>query len=405
MSQGGQLRNQNIAAKRLSSVAYALPVVQLDSTGGFATAGGGSSQVSIKEILTSSGGSVMDSTNTSIGVTIRAGSAAGTEYTDGDVDNTPNFGAIGFNNSSNTMRVVSSATPLPVNVVAGAAAGSTIVTVSSLPMVSSATANSNSSALNVRVVGGVSSGVDFPVRALLSSTGTDNPVSAAQAGNWSVSVISPQSSAATNSNSSALLTRVVGGVSSAADFPVLATIGTNLQSSVAPNTNSSALLVRIVSGPSTATDLAVRLLPSSAADINVTATIGAGVISTSAPSSGSSGVVVRQVFQSIATAASTSAFATSTSFSVQSSAAANIYVTAYSITSTDGTPTRVAFYSSGTMTWPIVLSALSSGISGANLANYPYIFKTKNSGEALTIQKSGSSIAGYKVAVSYFQGA
>jgi hypothetical protein len=42
---------------------------------------------------------------------------------------------------------------------------------------SSAAAAANSSALNVRVVGGASSAADFPVRATLSSTGADNPVS------------------------------------------------------------------------------------------------------------------------------------------------------------------------------------------------------------------------------------
>jgi hypothetical protein len=148
----------------------------------------------------------------------------------------------------------------------------------------------------------------------------------------------------------------------------------------------------------------VRPLQSSAADLQVTATIGTNLQSTAAPSSNSSGLTVRQVIDNILTTASTNAFA-STTLSIQSSGAnLRSYVVAYSITSTDGTPARVAFYSSGTMTWPIRLSALSSGISGANLAvSAPaYLFRTA-ANEALSLQKSGSTLAGYHVAVSYFR--
>lgn len=129
-----QLANQAVSAHQANSSVRALVVVQVDSTGGIISGGvgGGSTQVSIKEILTSSGASVMDSTNNAIGVTIRAGSAAGTEYTDGDIDATVSGGAILFVNSSNTLRPVTLTQGLPVNVVAGSAAGSTTVNVSSL---------------------------------------------------------------------------------------------------------------------------------------------------------------------------------------------------------------------------------------------------------------------------------
>lgn len=122
-----------------------------------------------------------------------------------------------------------------------------------------------------------------------------------------------------------------------------------------------------------------------------------------APSSGSSGLIVRQVIDNILTTASTNAFA-STSLSVQSSGAAlRSYVVAYSITSTVQAPTAVKFYSSGTMTWPVVLAALSSAVSGVNLAvSAPaYLFRTAAS-EALTLQVA-SSVAGFKVGVSYFR--
>ena len=81
---------------------------------------------------------------------------------------------------------------------------------------SSAVAGSNSSALLVRVVSHGSSAVDFPVRAVLSSTSADNPVTA------TLNLGGLQSSAVANSNSSALLVRVVAHGSSAADFPVKA---------------------------------------------------------------------------------------------------------------------------------------------------------------------------------------
>jgi hypothetical protein len=116
----GQLRNQHLGGNIYDSTETALRVNVV------AGAAGGSTQVSIKEIQTSSGASVMDTTNASIGVTIRAGSAAGTEYTDGDVDATPSGGAVVFSNGSNTMRVVSATTPLPVT---GSFSASTLVTV------------------------------------------------------------------------------------------------------------------------------------------------------------------------------------------------------------------------------------------------------------------------------------
>lgn len=127
-----QLSNAKVSVKNLNSTGptEALCVVMLDSTGGIITgAAGASTQVSIREMLTSSGASVIDSTNASIGVTIRAGSAAGTEYTDGDIDATISGGALVFDNSSNTLRPVTLTRGLPVNIVAGSAS-STIVTVS-----------------------------------------------------------------------------------------------------------------------------------------------------------------------------------------------------------------------------------------------------------------------------------
>jgi len=120
-----QVQNLRASALNVNSSVSALVVHSVDADGNYVSPGGGSTQVSIKEILTSSGASVMDSTNNAIGVTIRAGAAAGTEYTDGDVDLTIAGTAILFDNSTNTLRPVSVTRALPVNVVAGSVAAST----------------------------------------------------------------------------------------------------------------------------------------------------------------------------------------------------------------------------------------------------------------------------------------
>ena len=120
--------------------------------------------------------------------------------------------------------------------------------------------------------------------------------------------------------------------------------------------------------------------------------IGTNLQSSAAPSSGSSGLIVRPVIDTILTTASSNAFA-STSLVIQSSGAAlRSYVTAYSITSTVQAPTKVSFYSSGTMLWPLVLAALSSAVTGANLAvSAPaYLFRTIGAADALTLMDVGS---------------
>lgn len=156
-----QLRNLRVSAQSIASSMAALHVTLVDSSGGLVTAPPGSTQVSIKEIQTSSGASVMDSTNNSIGVTIRAGSAAGTEYTDGDVDATPSGAAVFFDNSSNTMRVVSATRGLPVNIVAGSAS-STEITIrqSTVGELRAAVYQSTAADLNVTVANPASTTVN-----------------------------------------------------------------------------------------------------------------------------------------------------------------------------------------------------------------------------------------------------
>ena len=218
------------------------------------------------------------------------------------------------------------------------------------------------------------------------------------------------------------VTKVVGSVTiargSTSEFQEILVLGdpqtSNAMTRVvaaAPVSTEFGAVVRIASGPSSAADLLMRpVFSSTSADNPVSVTqvtspwVVANVMQSSvAPSSGSSGVIVRPVIDIILTTASSNAFA-STTLSIQSSGAAlRSYVTAYSITSTDVSAKKVAFYDSTTMVWPVVLGAVSGAVTGANLAvSAPaYLFRTGPS-NALALQ-TPSSAAGWKVAVSYFR--
>lgn len=330
----------------------------------------------------------------------------------------PPFSASGGGPGGSTQVSVSGLTftssgELVVAATINAAAGSTTVNVSSLAGIVTIAGNStvvqgtspwvvgfpagylssgvpagNSSGLTVRPVWS-SSGVDQPVRAVLSSTSADNPVS-----------ISGNSTVVQGTNP-----WVVG-------FPA------GYLSSAVPAGNSSGVLVRPV-WSSTAADQTVRavfsstntdnpvraILSSTSADNPVVATIGTNLQSSVAGSSASSGLLVRNIIDAVLTTASTSAMAASTAFSIQSSAASiRSYVVAYSIMTTNAGPTTLKFMSGSTLVWPMQFAAVSSAISGANLAvSAPsYLFRTKTAGP-LSLNTNGSTIAGWKVGVSYFR--
>lgn len=246
-----------------------------------------------------------------------------------------------------------------------------------------------------------STNTDNPVRAVLSSTAADNPVSIS--GNSTVVQGTNPWTIAGNST-------VVQGTS-----PWLVAI-TGPVSSAAPAAGDSGVVVRVVgystivsvaAFPANSSQVEVRALPANSSQVEVrnspTVVIGTNLQSTVAPSSGSSGLVVRQVYDVILTTASSNAFGTSTSLTLASSVAGiRNYVTAYSITCTNAVATKLAFYSGSSMNWPIVLQAVSSAIAGANLSASPYLFRT-NAAEPFTLQMGGSSVAGFKVAVSYYK--
>lgn len=284
---------------------------------------------------------------------------------------------------------------------------------------SSAAVAANSSALNVRVVGGASSGADFPVT--VSNFSTTVSVAALPANSSLVSITQIAggllSTAAPTANSSGLNVWVVGGngvstTVSVAALPAnssqvevralpansslvsLTQIAAGYLSTAAPSANSSGLNVWVVGGNGVSTTVSIANSP--------TVILGTQLQSSGIPSSNSSGLIVRQVWDAKSVTASTSAFATSTQFTISASTAQQKYVTAYSLTSTDLTATVIRFMGGSTLAWAVRCQAVSSAVTGANLAvGEGYIFKT-DAASSLTLNISGSSRAGWTVAVSYF---
>jgi hypothetical protein len=223
---------------------------------------------------------------------------------------------------------------------------------------------------------------------------------------WLVQVTAPLSSAVAAANSSALNVRIVGGVSSAVDFPVSVLGYSTIVSVAALPANSSQ--VQVTALPANSSQVEVRNTVTIQGNSSVlqsgtwTVNLGTNLQSSVAPSSGSSGLMTREIYDARLVASSTNVF-TSTSFVIQSSGAGlATYVTAYSIMTTNAGPTQVAFYTSGTMVWPMVFAAISSAVSGANLSGSPYLFKSAVN-EAMTLQMNGSTIAGWVAAVSYYR--
>lgn len=116
------------------------------------------------------------------------------------------------------------------------------------------------------------------------------------------------------------------------------------------------------------------------------------------------GIAVRQILPTFLTTASSNVFA-STTWTIATSNAATIqYVYAYSITTTNQTPTKIGFYAGSTLVWPIVLAAISSAVSGVNLAVSPpaYLFAGAT-GAILQMKTAAASTGGgYKAGVSYW---
>ncbi len=70
---------------------------------------------------------------------------------------------------------------------------------------------------------------------------------------------------------------------------------------------------------------------------------------------------------------------------------------------TNAGPLQCGFYSGATLLWPVVLAAVSSAISGANLAVSPpgFLFKG-TTGAALTFNTGSSFTGGLSLGVAYW---
>lgn len=293
----------------------------------------------------------------------------------------------------------------------------------------------------------------WTVRANVSSTAADNPVSAAQASTvWAVQLSNYSTTAQVSSVGGIVTQRpsdtnwassagfhftssgelqINGTFSASTTVTVSQLLDSSGGSVTAADSANNAIRVNVVAGAAggstivTVSTGSVRVHQSTAADLQATvaqastvwavqvggystivsvAALPSGVLSTAAPSSNSSGVIVRQVVDAITTFASTAACA-STTIAVQSSGAnLRSYVTAFTVLSTIASATEFGFYSSNTLLWPLLLQAVSSGVTGANLAVAApgYLFRTDASVE-LSFRSPASTVAGVRLGVSYFR--
>ena len=394
-----------------------------------------------------------------------------------------NLNVVGFFDSSNAVQKVGDSvnSAIRVNVVAGAAGGSTIVTISTIigvVTVTPASTNNSSVYLPIRLTNGtafITPATDYQQASTFISTAVVGPAVLMRAGAAAPSTtdtfvlpwastfgaqymipVTDSGVSVMDSTNRAINVNVVAGAAGGSTIVTVSTgsvrvhqsTAADLQATVGQASTVWAVQVGGYVAPSTTVSVStgsVRVHQSTAADLNVTvagysttvnvsslagaiimrssaadalvtvyqstasallmtATIGTNLQSTAAPSSNSSGLIVRQVIDAVATFASTSALASTTVAVTSTAAGIRAYVTAYTITSTNQTPAHWGFFSSNaTLLWPITLAALSSGVAGANLAvGAPgYLFRTATA-EALNFKTAGSTVSGVQMGVSYY---
>lgn len=335
----------------------------------------------VQTLVTSSGASVMDGSATP-GVKVTPNSTAWVKNAGFSVD------------SSNYLNVNASFT------------GSTTVSIAAFPsgMVSTSTPAAGSSGLVVRLAGAT---VDSSGALLVSASFSGSTIVTVSA--FGAGMISSGVPAA---GTSGLVVQQVGYVAPSTTVSVAAlpanssqvevrAFPTGVLSTATPATGSTGVNVYLANQ---STIVTIAAMPANTSNVAVTA-FPSGLISSGAASSGSSALNVRHVIDGIVTAASTSAFATSTQFTISASTAQAKYVTGYSFTSTDQTATVLRFMSGSTLLWPVRMIAVSSGLTGANMTcgggGGGYLFKC-NAASSLTLQINGSSRAGWTVGVSFY---
>lgn len=315
---------------------------------------------------------------------------------------------------------------LRVNVVAGAAAGSTAVTVSQLLDSSGGSITAGDSAnqaLRVNVVAGAAGGSTLVT--VRQSTYTDfNTLSRLADRDQSTQVANitnttPASTAyglvvreAAPSTGPIAVSSIAGPVtvrSSAANF--LATIyqSTAADLNVTVAGYSTTVAVSSIAGPvtvrSSAANALVSVYQSTASELQATVRVntssGGGVEgSTTAPAVGVTGLHVRQVFPTMqsTTIVITSTHSTAIYALISSVAAVKHKVYAYFVSSTHTVPSTLIFCSSNSGSgfdhWHVGFGSGSSGMTGANLALTPpgYIF-AGIAANALNVKIEGGSSA------------
>lgn len=366
-----------------------------------------STQVSVREIQTSSGASVMDSTAGAIKVNVVAGSVAG------DTSVTVSTGSVRVHQSTaadlnvtvagyvapSTIQTISTgsvrvhqSTAADLNVtVAGYVAPSTIQTISTGSV---RVHQSTAADLNVTVAGYVApstgplsiSSIAGPVTVRSSAADFGATVQPLAGSTWAVRPL--QSSQAD--------LRVTAYQSTAGDFHVTATPLAGSTWSVRPLQSSQA-------------DLRVTVYQSTAADLLGTVNVRDGSGNTlesgvTAPSTGARGLFVRPVLNDLKSVVSTNAFASTVLSLISSNASLRGKVYGYAITTTNTASVDCGFYSGATLRWNVRLQAVSGGIVGAVQTVTPpaWLFHA-DTGAALTLNTSGSTTAGWSVSVAYFQ--
>lgn len=370
-----QLSNAYVSVLKLNSTGpiEALAVVQLDSTGGIVSGGvgGGSTQVSVREILTSSGASVMDSTEGAIKVNVVAGAAGGSTYVSVRQSTATDLNAAVVQGSTVWQTQVSSLAGRVLIAAFHGVAGAVNV------------ADSTNSALRVNVVAGAAGGsTDVSVTQMRDSSG--GSVSAGDSENQAIRV-NVVAGAAGGS------TTITVRQSTASDLNVAA-----VQGSTVWQVQVSSLAGQVQS----------RVLTSSG---------GAVEGSTTTPSTGSVlGLNVRVVQPSgrqSTTLLVTSSNSTATYTLASSAAGLKQLVYAFSITSTVITPSTFVFTSVGSSDnanadrWAVVLGTGSSGITGANLATAPpgFLFGSDAAnGLKLRIENAASTQTVARVSLAWF---
>lgn len=392
--------------------------------------GGGSTQVSVREIQTSSGASVMDSTETAIKVNVVAGAAGGSTQ----------VSVKEIQTSSGASVMDSTEGAIKVNVVAGAAGGSTLITVrqSTVGDLRAAVYQSTAADLNVTVAG---YSTTVQVSSLAGKVTVDQNSTV-----WPVQIPASQSIQVKNSTIGDLLASVQQNSTVWAvqvDGRVRAqnsTIG-DLLASVQQNSTVWAVQVdgRVRAQNSTIGDFLASVqqnstvwqvqLPTSQSFQVKNSTIGDLLASvqqnstvwfthavmrdssgvayaglTSRPTTGAQAMPTREVLNNLLSTCFSSIGNNSTSATVVTSAASVRHkVYAYSITSTAQAINTLTFASSlANPIWQVQMQSITSGITGANLAVTPpaWLFAT-DVANPLVFKVTGNT-GTYHLSFSYF---